>query len=588
MVNGKQVIKLRLLYQPIVKNCILGGGDQPANGACYIIHQNGQKEIYSVIPEKLEAIHDFFKHYCPGAIQTFARMDKKSMDWQAHSMVSYYQKQRTNPTSFYSELHEKIIIGIESFVSKTNGKGINVIDGGCGDGKLLKMIESRWINNLTVPVKLVGFDFNPDNITDCLNNYYGKCNFLPGDLLKLDEVIAKAKALKWLNPDWPSVLILSGSLTRLVLKDGFQAGYVLMKAAISEVDYLIGGGVGEPLITSGMAKRLGYQENLSHPAADGHNFFAYQILPVAEIEKTKLAKLRRNNFLDLSLSPHPGNMLLTMQPYLREHTTIDLSFVPLTDKLIRTLNSIVSKNPSLKLIFWHPDEAAVKQFLKIFFLQAEVSVKIVSQDATLISSRRFFTQLQAREENDTEEELINDFIVEYASEQISSSHSDFKTTQLKGLQQAIANTRKRNIKIETSDDDQAILIIKPEDMEQFKHHLHQYIVSLERTFYSGDLSQLPMLVYWYKHGFSFRYPADYDIKIEPVGWLTDEIKIYSHLASKHANIFTTSAMKMLAHWAIHTKTKPHTPERSDAMTLLESFWPTNGLSIAPQAMAMGS
>lgn len=142
-------------------------------------------------------------------------------------------------------------------------------------------------------MKLLGFDFNQENIAACRQNYAGQCNFIEGDLLRIGRLIQDSKAKGWINPDWPILLTLSGSLTRLVLKNGFDASNVLMQTSANEVNYLIGGGVGEPLITPWMLKQVGYKSN-PIPVGESHHFFSYQQQPKLDFVAAKLARLQKS------------------------------------------------------------------------------------------------------------------------------------------------------------------------------------------------------------------------------------------------------------------------------------------------------
>ncbi|WED42304.1 hypothetical protein [Legionella cardiaca] len=575
LLNGKQVTKLRLLYQPTAKKFFLDKSPLPANGACCITYQDGSKSVQSIAPEKIEEVRGHFTLHCSNSIQTFLRMNQRSLNWQDHSMRIYYQQQQTNPTQYYSELHEKIMSRIVGITQETKYKGLNIIDGGCGDGQLVKKMENRFKAELAIPVNIMGFDFNTTNVAACQEGYSGSCQFFQGNLLEIDQIIATATAKGWLCSDWPIILTLSGSLTRLVLKDGFQAAEVLMLASASKVDYLIGGGVGEPLVTASMIKRLGYKENQLSSSSNSHNFFSYQHLSEEEIKRGKFAKFVKSNFLDLSLSPYAVDMLIMMKSYLQTNTTIDLSFLPLTRQLERTLHRILDTNSTLKLIFWHHDEPTVKQFIETFFLKAIIDVKVVRQDATLISSPKFFTMLQNRKENYlSEEEIINNFIMDYINANTKPVF-DLRKEEMTNLEKAIGRTGKNDIRIEVTDDERLLINASLENMAILKPIMQETVTSLQKSVFAGDLSKLPLLMHWYKQDLPFRIPHNFDIKVEVISELIDEINLYAHLATEHANIFDTQAMKMLAYWAIHTKTTSLSIEREHALERVSLLWPSN-------------
>ncbi|CEK09828.1 hypothetical protein [Legionella hackeliae] len=585
LIKNKQVTKLRLMYQHEVPNFYVDQRPLPANAACYIRYESGEKEVLSIAPDKLQAVHELFKKHCIKSVQFFSRMNQKSLNWDEHSMDFIYKQQSQDPGVFYAELHSKIISGIEFVAKREQFIGINIIDGGCGNGGLLKKIESQ--SSASLPkMKLLGFDFNPENINDCLYDYYGQCIFIEGNLLKIEQLIKIAKEKGWINPDWPIFLILSGSLTRLVLTDGFQAANVLMKASATKVNYLIGGGVGEPLVTPWVLKHVGYKSNVL-PISEGHHFFSYQQQSPDEFSSAKLSKLQKTNILDLALAPEPVKLLDVMASYLKSDSTIDLSFLPLTPTLIDSITAVLQSTPTLKLTFWHPHAEVIKQFLALFFFKVEVSTKITFQDANLLSSHRFYSLLKTADPRDfLDYDMANDLIFNYFHDKLSLKSSKYGKSEITHLNDLLTNISMPTVKIEETDDERALIILPKNDDEfLFKKHFAQFVCSLEKKILAGKLADLPILIFWYRKGINIRYQSNSCYEVEYLHRPVSEIQLYSYLAKEHSALFESGAMRLLAKWTISTQTKPETQERKEAIAELESSWPSSSASLATTSVS---
>ncbi|KTD16553.1 methyltransferase domain-containing protein [Legionella jordanis] len=571
VVDDKQVVKLRLLLKTNPKAQALHTGSGVNRAVCCINFANGSKIIRSVLEDHLEKLEHCFIKQSPKFIQTFARMNAKSLDWSHHSMRAYYAKQSTNPSEFYRELHEKIISSIEGLIAGQQFEGINIVDAGCGDGELLKKIESR----LQANCKLLGFDFNQSNISTCQQQYSGQCLFRHGDMLQIKEILEDAFFDKTFNSKWPVVLTLSGSLTRLVLNNGFEASSIVMDAASLGVHYVIGGGIGEPLITPATVKRIGYKPLSLVKEKSMHNFFALQLVERDEFEKSKIAKLQRSNLLDLSLCPNALKVLEQAQPYLEENSTIDFSFLPFSRELKKTLKSLSKTHSDLSLTYCHYDAKQVKAFLKEFFLRAKVSIKLVSQDAVLISSSRFFNRLQCVPDHlSPEEALANDAILNYFTENIRQRgrrQSAHWLTQQKDLLESVIAELNLH-RLDSLEDDRPVALIPASQLETFKDLLNQRILTIKSAVLAGNLRQLPLLLSFYRYNLAVREPGKFEYEFIQVGSLEEEIQLYACLANSDGERFLPQAMKMLSCNAVATKAKPHSPEYIKAIEWIKALY----------------
>lgn len=375
---GKVVRKIRICISIEKSSCLT------------ISFTNGSKLTTSVTnPEFIE----YFKKISQPN-HMFAQMGEEPLEWE-HKTVSdlYEYSKHLTPTENYEIIHGEIIIGIYRIYHKKNLALLNIIDGGCGNGKFLKYYEQR---NVVDNVKLLGFDFNSKNIEECKNEYKGDCHFREGNLLELQKIIREGKEAKSLHREAPTILILSGTLTRLVLKNAFEAVQILQQAMNEKIDYIIGGGQTTPLINPFIAKRVGLKPYMVGSSFGARNFFFYQRMSQTEILQNKINKIKKRNMLDLSLAPNPAQLIKTLDNthYIRDGLTIDLSFCALTRELIESLNEISKKYVNIKLIFWHWDKSVVDQFSDCFSGKFEISVNVVKDESYLMAPRAFFTEVQ--------------------------------------------------------------------------------------------------------------------------------------------------------------------------------------------------
>lgn len=267
-----------------------------------------------------------------------------------------------------------------------------------------------------------------------------------------------------------------------------------------------------------------------------------------------------------------------MQPYLHHDSAIDLSFLPLTKELLGALTKVLKLHPTVKLIFWHPQKETVKQFLEHFFLKAEVSVKILLQDATLLSSHRFYTRLRTTDPTDfIDYKIIHQFILAYFSNALAIERVNYEKYEMAYMHKIIKSITEPNTLVlkETDDDRPRALVItkSEEDEELIKKYFFNFIASCEKEIMANNLSMLPLLIFWYQKGFNLGSPfGDYDV--QEVNRFTPEINLYAYLAKHHTEKFDSKAMKMLAKWTIMTKTKPDSEARKAGMAELELLWPT--------------
>lgn len=400
-INDENVSKLILIREKPEANT------RDAHAVLMIKFQDGKRVMISLSLSQAGKMETMFIEY--GAVKEvmFSRKSEKNIPWNEYTTETVYQNQDgKNPEIYYDKLYAELIKIISSIRKNTKSHPMLVVDGGCGDkGTLLFKIETSLKENQVADgVQFMGFDFNESNIINCekekLQKVETNCFFLPGDLTKTKEVIDGWIKNNNINHACPVILTLSGSLTRLVLKDGFQ-GLECLKSIAQQgnIQYLIGGGVGEPLLNSFIMKQMGYKP--IQVKSDVSKFFYYVKMTDEEVLSHRRKKLTKYNILDLSLCPDPNNLLEQLIRYLpesRQSITVDLSFTELNDDLIQKIHEIIKSGKNINFIFWHNNPYQVLNFYQAFMKaqNSEVSVeslKLIEDESYLMSSRVFFSSL---------------------------------------------------------------------------------------------------------------------------------------------------------------------------------------------------
>ncbi len=403
VIDGKKVKKISLLLARTKY-----GAEVDAPQALWQITFFDNTKVSKGIKEnEILTCQTMIKKYNPST-SNFHPIDPTNLgpNWTRERMSEVYDKNKLySPIETYDRLHKFISQQITDIIKSKKFPEINIIDGGCGSGLFLKSFETS--HSHLARFHLTGFDFNDGNISECQNNYNGIIQFSQGNLLDIDKFI-KAQA------HCPTFLVLSGSITRLVLNNGFEAIQVLQKAALHKVDYLIGGGQGLPLLNDYMAKRLGYKKVINHIGQkEKQNAFFYERLLTEEILQNKISKIKKRNKLDLSLSPNPIETLKALENknLLLDHLQIDFSFSQLSAADCERLALLLEPYQNIKLTLWHWNLNLLKSFQKKF---PNADVKFTFNDWYLTATRNNFASL----ESSVWVEIVPQFHSYYAYERI--------------------------------------------------------------------------------------------------------------------------------------------------------------------------
>jgi SAM-dependent methyltransferase len=364
--QGEPIAKLRLL-QPNPNN--KKASELPL--LLYIRYVNGAREIIEIEQKSQE---DFLCSINQKSIYAFARSVEKMRDWTNGINRLYSQDIR----NYYKEGAAYIKKDIMAQKARCfDIKKMNIIDLGCGDGTfivdclLAEMPFIQWI----------GVDLSDVNIRNAQKKIQQLAvtnpelkkeakRFICGNMLDIISIFEQAKKNELLDPDAPTIITALGSITRFVLPNGFVAARVFQELySIKNLFAIIGCGLGEPLITPHIAKRIGF-ELLRLPVLknNAHYRFSMDRLEKEDILYNKVNKIKKSNILDLSLSPVPHIWLshpevIQAAQEKKERLTIDISYCEITDIMLNALKNMIENLPKRKvqLIFSHVDTSQIER-----------------------------------------------------------------------------------------------------------------------------------------------------------------------------------------------------------------------------------
>jgi hypothetical protein len=389
LVDGapKSLVKMRLLE-------FIDTDDSSVKGYLVLSFKDKTKFAIPLNSANCSVLKELFKVQGCNLDRIYSRKSAPAVDWiksNVDTIYNSYASRRAKVDEFYDAEHLKINNEIRRILAKEPAlKSINIIDGGCGNGKYINAAANRFDE---MSLHLVGFDFNESNIEEAQSKYSDKGTFIRGNLLNFQEVLAQCADV--LDKSAPTFVVLSGSLTRLVLKNGFQALTVLQGFANSDsADYLVGCGVGEPLINRHIAKQVGYR--MEPAATTASELFSCKKMTQEEIIEQKLKKLKQYNTLDLSLYHNPTALLLNQQlsKHLADDSIIDLSFTTLTPELIDTIKLIIKEKPKIRLVFWHNEMEQIQEFYDLFPEENIKSLYYTRDEHYLGASRWFHSSFE--------------------------------------------------------------------------------------------------------------------------------------------------------------------------------------------------
>jgi len=348
-----------------------------------VSYQHGREELYPVIHNSIELQQYFIdnKAYCD---QLFSDTNPVvDLDWEAESQRQVYETKSDGAAQgHYDQLHAAIIKEIKKLCSQLpNNTQLNIVDGGCGEGKLLKKLAQEIDGNtrdfFQNSIRLLGFDFNAENVKEANSSYdlYKNtravmkctCIFTQGDLLDAKSVIdlnvAEGALYATNDKETISIFVSAGGITRRVLLSLYDGIDSLQSIANSNMDYLIGGGIGVPMINRYLAHQFGFKIRQVNETNNGPRFFFYERMSFDEILRKKIDKINNKNLVDLSFCPSPVEILRKLKDEIKYGDVIDLSFCCYTPELVDVIDEIIKEKKGIKLLMHHHKKEVYESFI---------------------------------------------------------------------------------------------------------------------------------------------------------------------------------------------------------------------------------
>lgn len=364
--NGREVRKMQLIRAT--------ASDKHPPCDYVLIHYDDTVTPYIIHSRMTKSLQDAFKSLGAKEESIFAEHRLPPVNWLRRSQRQVYVKEcelsgNNNLVHHYHDLHERLVSRIGGIMQSEPQTQFNIVDGGCGDGSLIKRIEEEEL-----PAKLAGFDVNPINIMHANINESrnGNSTFITSNLLHTDKIIKRLVAEGKLHgAQAKTIMVLSGSLTRRVLSNVYQALDVFtIIARQSSIQYVLGGGINQPLINRYFAKQMGFKQKALAEA--GHEYdFCFERMPRHEFVEMKLAKMRKKKLVDLSFCPDDA-MLTSLLPHITSDMKIDLSFCHYTKEVECALISALKRFPKIQIIMHHTNADALKSFAQRFKANANI------------------------------------------------------------------------------------------------------------------------------------------------------------------------------------------------------------------------
>ncbi|CDZ77164.1 hypothetical protein BN59_01446 [Legionella massiliensis] len=529
----------------------------------YIHYQDGTKKTHHV--EDSTALAKLLLEANGATVDAFKSIDRSVYAWQKFSMQEVYQV--SSLFSTYEKIHTDIISSLRAIFNKNKQEHITIIDGGCGNGQLLKQLETQFganSNNLS----FVGFDFNTQNIIDASMGYQGQCHFIEGNLQQLDQVVSECVEQGYIRQETnKTILVLSGSLTAEV-QTGFTSLEILKKAKLAGINYLILSGVSDVLVNDSMARRIGYQrEKIQINRASERDVFVYRQLSTEAILINKSDKLARRNFLDLSLSPNPAGVLSSLRRDIisKSYLAIDLSFCDLTDKLTMAIHSLLQEKHNIELIFWTNNKAQAKEFFFEFAWMCKgIDVRVKSSEGYLMAPRGFFNSIELPLFFSSPEKEPRDCIISTLRNLALDSETKSKillSYLVKKLKKSKLLSPDEFLKIDDGIVVRSLFAFMPQNVNDSLPYIQPFIACLEKKV---CLSNQLTLLYVYQHGIiphgvdpktGYGYPRTRSPKGDPGKNRKKEIELYQHLAKTYAAELDRPYFEQLIQWKLEESTK---------------------------------
>lgn len=389
-------------------------------GMLDITYKDGNKIVLLVPPDKFKAVSKFLLSIEAKYWEMLEDIVQEKLDW-----TKFTQHYGGKGFKDYQIIHQRILDKLTKQITQllqtdTELASINLLDAGCGQtpGFLIKAydITKKIVeaSQRDVKVNASGFDFEDKNIEMCNATIHSEVKFEQGDLNDIEEIIKHRQS----SPNSCNVVLSSGTITRCVLNNSFEAVNVLQHAWRGPAHQLILGGERELLFVRRMLNKIGYDidTHQTFPPLYQRSFGARSAFsPLVSIVRITEDQMTENfinrlegkpTILNLSLNPFPEKLLTNIVDQATNLVSkvekIDLSFSLITDHM--QLINVLNKFPALKEVtLTHFDPKLISEFTKhshaLTRTNLKISINETHKELELVGSKNFIERTGLNNEN---------------------------------------------------------------------------------------------------------------------------------------------------------------------------------------------
>ncbi|BCA94594.1 hypothetical protein TUM19329_09550 [Legionella antarctica] len=239
----------------------------------------------------------------------------------------------------YEMIRQSIANDVLNFMQKQSNPDVLLLDIGTGLGDCLDL-TMKMMQTLPVKFRAIGIDPNEQNIRAAQTKFPGYV-FKIGQAHSLEKIVEEEKFQNNMKHALV-VIIASGSITRLVINNTFEALEIFQQAH-RVADLMVLGGENEVLITRKNAKKIGWNAQY-HPSKLNDSNLVYLLTR----KVSHFPKIREGH-LNLSLHANPLLMFNHYGTDLKKVTSIDLGLAYIKKEEIEPMLQLMPQLKNLKI-----------------------------------------------------------------------------------------------------------------------------------------------------------------------------------------------------------------------------------------------